>query len=132
MQVAISFKYIFLDKAIFVDYSHNLIVRLVENVSTMEKPPTMIVAGTHLAQIIIEIGQVSIPEDASMVLVVTLSVTTLFKERTVMESIFIFQICNKNKKSDVTFLMLYSYLCNIFVLLQVLKHRHRWFKIHPV
>ena len=79
-----------MDKAIFVDYSHNLIVRLVENVSTMEKPPTMIVAGTHLAQIIIEIGQVSIPEDASMVLVVTLSVTTLFKERTVMESIFIF------------------------------------------
>ena len=74
----------------FVDYSHNLIVRLVENVSTMEKPPTMIVAGTHLTQIIIEIGQVSIPEDASMVLVVTLSVTTLFKERTVMESIFIF------------------------------------------
>ena len=56
----------------------------------MEKPPTMIVADTHLAQIIIEIGQVSIPEDASMVLVVTLSVTTLFKERTVMESIFIF------------------------------------------
>ena len=56
----------------------------------MEKPPTMIVADTHLAQIIIEIGQVSILEDASMVLVVTLSVTTLFKERTVMESIFIF------------------------------------------
>ena len=132
MQVAISFKYTLSDKAIFVDYSHNLIVRLVENVSTMEKPPTMIVADTHLAQIIIEIGQVSIPEDASMVLVVTLSVTTLFKERTVMESIFIFQICNKNKKSDVTFLMLYSYLCNIFVLLQVLKHRLRWFKIHPV
>ena len=56
----------------------------------MEKPPTMIVADIHLAQIIIEIGQVSIPEDASMVLVVTLSVTTLFKERTVMEGIFIF------------------------------------------
>ena len=95
-----------------------MIVRLVENVSTMEKPPTMIVADIHLAQIIIEIGQVSIPEGASMVLVVTLSVTTLFKERTVMESIFIFQICNKNiAKNDVTFLMVYSYLCNIFVLL---------------
>ena len=56
----------------------------------MEKPPTMIVADTPLAQIIIEIGQVSIPVDASMALVVTLSVTTLFKERTVRESIFIF------------------------------------------